>query len=86
MTADERTMLRKSAPKPKKFSDCYYESPSVDSSGPPLPKVESPWDLVHVRRSGSWRENSDSVRTTTRSFIGPSYPGDNGFRLVRNES
>ncbi|MCK5635052.1 MAG: formylglycine-generating enzyme family protein [Anaerolineales bacterium] len=63
--------------------DYYHESPAVDPQGPPLPQVESPWDLVRVRRSGSWPENSDSIRTTTRSFDLPSYPGDNGFRLVR---
>ena len=61
----------------------YDESPTVDPPGPPLPKVDNEWDLVRVRRSGSWRENSDSIRTTTRSFDGPSYPGDNGFRLLR---
>jgi len=61
----------------------YHESPPVDPQGPPLPKVKYSWDLVRVRRSGSWRENSESIRTTTRSFDGPSYPGDNGFRLVR---
>jgi sulfatase modifying factor 1 len=63
--------------------DYYHQSPSIDPQGPPLPQVEAPWDLVRVRRSGSWRENSDSIRTTSRSFDGPSYPGDNGFRLVR---
>jgi sulfatase modifying factor 1 len=64
--------------------DYYHESPSVDPLGPPLPQVESPWDLVRVRRSGSWLENSASIRTTTRSFDSPTYPGSNGFRLVRN--
>ena len=63
--------------------DYYYESDFADPLGPPRPQVENPWDLVRVRRSGSWRENSDSIRTTTRSLDGPSYPGDNGFRLVR---
>ena len=63
--------------------DYYQESPAVDPPGPHLPQVENPWDLVRVRRSGSWRENSDSIRTATRSFDGPSYPGDNGFRLAR---
>jgi formylglycine-generating enzyme required for sulfatase activity len=63
--------------------DYYAQSPVNDPPGPPLPKVDSPFDLVRVRRSGSWRENADSVRVTTRSFDSPSYPGDNGFRLVR---
>ncbi len=63
--------------------DYYQGSPSVDPLGPPLPKVKSPWDLVRVRRSGNCCENADSVRTTTRSFDAPSYPGGNGFRLVR---
>jgi formylglycine-generating enzyme required for sulfatase activity len=65
------------------IEDYYRKSPSVDPPGPPLPKVKNPWELVRVRRSGSWRENSDNIRITTRSFDGPSYPGDNGFRLVR---
>lgn len=63
--------------------DYYHESPLVDPQGPPLPQVESPWDLVRVRRSGSWLENSESIRTSTRSFDAPTYPGSNGFRLVR---
>ena len=63
--------------------DYYAESPAVDPHGPPLPQVDNPWDLVRVRRSGSWRENADSVRSTMRSFDGPDYAGDNGFRLVR---
>ena len=35
----------------------YHEFSSVDPQGPPLPQVKSPWDLVRVRRSGSWRED-----------------------------
>jgi len=65
--------------------DYYHESPSVNPLGPPLPQVEFNWELVRVRRSGSWLENSASIRTTTRSFDNPSYPGSNGFRLVRKE-
>ena len=61
----------------------YQASPSLDPQGPSLPEVEFPWDLVRVRRSGSWRENSENIRVSTRSFDGPSYPGDNGFRMVR---
>lgn len=66
------------------YDEGYYaSSPSSDPQGPPPPRVKNPWELNRVRRSGSWRESSDSVRTTTRSFDSPSYPGDNGFRLVR---
>jgi sulfatase modifying factor 1 len=65
------------------LKDYYKDSPSVDPPGPPLPKVDAPWGLVRVRRSGSWGENSDSIRATARSFDDPSYPGSNGFRLVR---
>jgi len=65
-------------------ADYYSHSPAIDPLGPELPKVDSPWDLVRVRRSGNWREDADSVRIATRSFDGPSYAGDNGFRLVRN--
>ena len=64
--------------------DFYHQSPSVDPRGPSMPKVESPFDLVRVRRGGSWGESSKSVRITTRSFDAPSYPGGNGFRLARN--
>jgi len=62
----------------------YSESTAIDPKGPPLPQGKSPWELVRVRRSGNWGENTKSIRTTTRSFDGPSYPGGNGFRLVRN--
>jgi sulfatase modifying factor 1 len=62
----------------------YSESTAIDPTGPPLPKVDFPWELVRVRRSGNWGENTQSIRTTSRSFDDPSYPGDNGFRLVRN--
>ena len=64
--------------------DYYQESPAIDPRGPSLPQVESPFDLVRSRRSGSCGENSDRIRITTRSFDGPAYPGGNGFRLVRN--
>jgi hypothetical protein len=36
-----------------------------------------------VRRSGSWREDAESIRVTTRSADIATYVGDNGFRLVR---
>jgi sulfatase modifying factor 1 len=62
----------------------YSESTAIDPTGPPLPKVDFPWELVRVRRSGNWGEGTQSIRTTARSFDDPSYPGDNGFRLVRN--
>ena len=66
------------------LEDYYQESPATDPLGPPLPKVDSPFDLVRARRSGSYGENADSIRVSTRSYDGPSYPGGNGFRLVRN--
>jgi sulfatase modifying factor 1 len=63
--------------------DYYAMSPDSDPLGPPAPKTVTPWELVRVRRSGCWREEADSVRTTFRSFDIASYLGDNGFRLVR---
>lgn len=64
------------------YDKAYYgSSPSSDPLGPPPPT--GPFDLNRVRRSGSWRENVDTMRTTFRSFDGASYVGDNGFRLVR---
>ncbi|MCP4543246.1 MAG: SUMF1/EgtB/PvdO family nonheme iron enzyme [Chloroflexi bacterium] len=63
--------------------DYYVSSPTDDPLGPDMPVVERPWDLNRVRRSGSWRESSDSIRVAYRSIDGPTYPGDNGFRLVR---
>jgi hypothetical protein len=39
-----------------------------------------------VRRSGNWRESSDIVRVTCRSFDFAGYPGENGFRLVRTKT
>ena len=64
--------------------DYYHQSPPVDPRGPSMPKVESPFDLVRVRRGGSWGESATNIRTTARSFDAPSYPGGNGFRLARN--
>ena len=66
------------------IKDFYTESPAIDPVGPPLLKNASPWELVRVRRSGNWGENTQSIRTTARSFDDPSYPGDNGFRLARS--
>jgi sulfatase modifying factor 1 len=63
--------------------DHYASSPSSDPTGPPPPSTSVPWELNRVRRSGSWREDSDSIRTTCRSSDYASYVGDNGFRLVR---
>jgi sulfatase modifying factor 1 len=65
--------------------DYYASSPSSDPTGPPAPRTTIPWELNRVRRSGSWRENSDSIRTTYRSIDYASYVGDNGFRLVRTQ-
>ena len=64
-------------------ADYYQESPAVDPMGPPMPKVEVQWDLVRARRSGSYGESADSIRLSARSYDAPTYPGGNGFRLVR---
>jgi sulfatase modifying factor 1 len=61
----------------------YASSPSSDPEGPPLPSTTNPWELVRVRRSGNWKESSDSVRTACRSYDDPTYPGGNGFRLAK---
>jgi sulfatase modifying factor 1 len=63
--------------------DYYASSPASDPAGPPPPSTGVPWELNRARRSGSWREESDSIRTTCRSIDYASYVGDNGFRLVR---
>jgi formylglycine-generating enzyme required for sulfatase activity len=63
--------------------DYYASSPADDPQGPPPPMTTKPWELVRVRRSGSWRENAESMRTTTRSYDSASYPGENGFRVAR---
>jgi formylglycine-generating enzyme required for sulfatase activity len=63
--------------------DYYAASPASDPLGPPPPQSPNPWDFNRVRRSGSWREDAVNIRASVRSFDGPNYPGDNGFRLVR---
>jgi len=63
--------------------DYYASSPEADPLGPPAPKTTKPWELVRVRRSGSWREKAENVRATFRSYDTASYVGDNGFRVVR---
>lgn len=63
--------------------DYYAASPEEDPTGPSAPETPNPWDLVRVRRSGSWREKAECVRTAFRSFDMASYVGDNGFRVVR---
>ncbi len=63
--------------------DYYLESPALDPRGPPRPQVDSPFDLVRVRRGGSWGEKPENIRVSTRSFDAPNYPGGNGFRLVK---
>jgi sulfatase modifying factor 1 len=66
------------------YDEHYYAlSPASDPLGPQAPGTGLPWELNRVRRSGSWRENADTVRTAFRSFDYASYVGDNGFRLVR---
>jgi sulfatase modifying factor 1 len=63
--------------------DYYVSSPASDPTGPPPPGTGVPWEHNRARRSGSWREDADSIRTTCRSLDYASYVGDNGFRLVR---
>ena len=65
------------------LKDFYSISPSIDPLGPPRLEVDSPFDLVRVRRGGSWGEDAINIRTSTRSFDSFNYPGGNGFRLVR---
>jgi sulfatase modifying factor 1 len=64
--------------------DYYASSLASDPQGPPTPRVKNAWELNRVRRSGSWREEADNIRTTFRSFDYASYVGDNGFRPVRS--
>jgi len=56
--------------------DYYASSPLADPTGPAL-------GTDKVRRSGSWHEAATYIRSTFRSADGLSYPGANGFRLVR---
>jgi formylglycine-generating enzyme required for sulfatase activity len=63
--------------------DYYASSPANDPKGPPAPMTTKPWELIRVRRGGNWRENAESMRTTTRSYDTASYPGENGLRLAR---
>ena len=66
------------------YAEAYYAStPSSDPEGPPPPRGANPWELVRVRRSGNWSESSENVRAACRSYDDPTYPGGNGFRLVR---
>jgi sulfatase modifying factor 1 len=64
----------------------YAASPASDPTGPlspPQGEAPDPRGPNRVRRSGNWREGSDSVRVACRSFDFAGYPGENGFRLVR---
>ncbi len=69
------------------YDKAYYaDSPSDDPTGPlspPKGQVPDPRGANRVRRSGNWRESSNSVRVACRSFDMAGYPGENGFRLVR---
>jgi sulfatase modifying factor 1 len=65
--------------------DCYASSPGEDPTGPPPPPAMTPRGPEKVRRSGSWREEADAVRTTFRSYDYVSYAGDNGFRVARTK-
>jgi formylglycine-generating enzyme required for sulfatase activity len=63
--------------------DYYASSPTDDPQGPPAPATQKPWELIRARRSGCWREAAQMMRVTSRSYDTASYPGENGFRLVR---
>jgi formylglycine-generating enzyme required for sulfatase activity len=65
--------------------DYYASSPTEDPTGPPPQSVATPRGPERVRRSGSWREDAVSIRSTCRSFDYASYVGDNGFRLARTK-
>lgn len=65
-------------------AEYYQHSPTRDPAGPELPgNVNTPRGPEKARRSGSWRENRDSVLSYSRSYDNIYYAGDNGFRLVR---
>jgi sulfatase modifying factor 1 len=65
--------------------DYYASSPASDPQGPPAPLTGVFWKHNRVRRSGSWREDVESIRATYRSLDYASYVGDNGFRLVTTQ-
>jgi sulfatase modifying factor 1 len=58
--------------------DYYASSPASDPTGP-----SSGTD--RGRRSCHWNTDSDYLRVAYRSRDNPSYPGGNGFRLVRTK-
>jgi formylglycine-generating enzyme required for sulfatase activity len=62
--------------------DYYTYSPDIDPTGPP--KAITANFVERSRRSGSAVENAGTMRTAYRSADGVTYPGDNGFRLVRS--
>jgi len=66
-------------------ADYYASSPTDDPKGPPPLPAMTPRGPERVRRSGSWREDAESIRITFRSFDYVSYVGDNGFRVVRTK-
>lgn len=65
--------------------DYYASSPASDPTGPSSGTGPHISDAERARRGGSYRESSDCVRVAYRSADGASYPGDNGFRLVRTK-
>ena len=66
----------------------YAASPASDPTGPlsPPKQAPDPRGPNRVRRSGNWRESSDSVRVTGRSADFAGYPGENGFRLAKTKT
>jgi sulfatase modifying factor 1 len=65
--------------------DYYASSPASDPTGPSSGTGPHISDAERARRSGSYREKAIYLRVAYRSADGASYPGDNGFRLVRTK-
>lgn len=63
--------------------DAYASAAAVDPTGPTAGNPATPRGPEHARRGSSWREGRGTLRTTFRGQDYASYPGDNGFRLVR---
>jgi formylglycine-generating enzyme required for sulfatase activity len=65
--------------------DYYARSPLEDPRGDPSPGSELIWrlEVEKARRGGSWRESAPDITVWHRSQDWASYPGDNGFRVVR---
>jgi sulfatase modifying factor 1 len=63
-------------------AEYYAASPEEDPTGPStIPKGAF---VDRSRRSSSAVQETDTLRVSFRSYDGVTYPGDNGFRLVRS--